>query len=370
MGIKQIVQIIKNFRQPKIKPAEMDKIYEEASVFVEKIPKEKFTEAVNSIFRTTKEPNAALSRLAELKKCAEELDCPQEIKDAIIKIEKETQEFVTRAETFSTKSRYDLFQENEYFHKKFEFDYNKIEKYFRKKMEATNYDKKYYHIWEMATDCRYTRPVEFKIEELPKGILPENGVYYHGTTKGRKVAKEGLSPFRSKQMDRAPREFGAGVYVTPDKGVASYFARIFGRIIPMKADVQRTAFVEEHGFSQLAYETTKLAQDAGIDVLKADRQNTAIRELIISRLFREAGYDSVYTANGMASGLFTRSIDDFIGKAQSQLVVFDHKKITLGEKKKLTQKISDELLQIKTMVTSTAHTCKTVFNDPFSMLFA
>ena len=366
MRIRQVINFVRKLRPAKINPAEMDKIYEEASVFVEKIPKEKFNKAVESIFLTKKEPNAALSRLGELRKCAEELNCPQEIKDAISRIEKETQEFVTRAETFSTKSKYELYEENNQFYEKYRFSFDKIEEYLSNKMEATHYDEKYYHAWRVATNCHYVRPVEFKIGELPKGILPENGIVYHGTTKGRKVAKEGLSPFRSRQ--NMAREFGAGVYTTPDKTIASYFARIFGRIIPMKANVERTAFVESVGFGSLARESAILAQEAGIDVLKTSRLNTAIRELIMNRLFREAGYDSVYTANGMASGFFTRSIDDFIGRPQSQLVVFDPKKITLGEKKKLSQKISDELLQIKTAIKSTAQTCKTAFNDPFSIM--
>jgi hypothetical protein len=70
----------------------------------------------------------------------------------------------------------------------------------------------------------------------------------------------------------------------------------------------------------------------------------------------------------MNSGLFTRSIDDFIGKAQSQLVVFDPKNITLGGKKKLSQKISDEILQIKTALSSNIYTIKTAFKDPLSIL--
>ena len=370
MRIKQILNFVQKFRPTKTNSAEMDKIYEEASLFVEKIPKENFTKAVNSIFRTTKEPNAALSRLAELRKCAEELDCPQEIKDAIIRIEKETQEFVKRAETFSTKSRYELFEENTRFHQKFIFDFDKIERYFRRKMEVTNYDDKYYNTWRIATGCNYVNPVEFKIEELPKGILPENGVFYHGTTKGHKVAKEGLSPFRSRQIGKNPREFGAGIYLTPDKSIASYFARIFGRIIPIKADIKHTAFVEDVGFGQLAYESLKIAQKTGLEIANTSKQNIAIRELIVNRLFREAGFDSVYTANGMSSGLFVRSIDDFIGKPQSQLVVFNPKNITIDKKKKLSQKISDELLQIKTAITSTASTCKTIFNDPFSIIMA
>lgn len=382
MRIKPILQFFQKFTQAKIKPAEMTRIYGEASAFVERIPKEKFSKAVSSIFKIDDKPHIALERLAELRKCAEELNCPKEIKDLINKIEKETRAFITRAETFSTSSKRCLYDENVFFNKQFEYDFQKIEKYFINKKEAfvnANKDmpwedklairKQYMDAWDIAGSCRYTTPIEdFKIVELPKGILPEDGMVYHGTTKARKIIKEGLSPFRSNQIDRAPREFGAGLYVTPNKGVASYFARIFGRIMPMKANVQKTAFVEEYTFGLLSRESTKLAQDAGIDVLENNKLNNAIRELIMTRLFKEAGYDSVYTANGMNSGLFTRSIDDFIGKAQSQLVVFDPKNITLGGKKKLSQKISDEILQIKTALSSNIYTIKTAFKDPLSIL--
>lgn len=377
--IKEIFQLVQCKSAAKRIIKNADNIYKEASVFVENIPKEKITEAVSQLFRPIGQPNQYLQDLSELKRLAEDAFCPKEIKEIIIQLERDAKTLIEKSENFSAGSKRALKTENYNFGNMHKAQTDKIldyytDKYWEELIKLDNPDtelmKKYKKLKEVSERFSFGRqPLDLRIGELPKGVLPENGQMYHGTTKARKIKKEGFSAFRTRQINVAPREFGAGIYLTPKKEVASNFAGISGRIMPVRANVEHTALVEEESFRQMSDEAIKLAIEAGINVNQRSPHNIAVQELILKRLFREAGYDSVYTANSMHAGLFTRSADDFFGKAQSQLVVFDPEKITLGEKKKLKERIKDEIMQIKSLITQNINAYKIAKEDPLCLAF-
>lgn len=222
----------------------------------------------------------------------------------------------------------------------------------------------YKNIRERILDLEYKSPFDERITQLPDGVLPKDGILYHGTRKPRTILREGFSTTKSNQS--VPREFGAGVYLTPDRKIASFFAGITGRIMHVRADVKNTALVNTAQFKSLARETGLLLQELGY---KSDTaEGKAVAELLTGRLFNRAGYDSVYTTNGMSYGLFAKSSDTWLGRAQSQLVVFDGAKVSSTGKKILVQKIKDELAQICTNVKVSYNLSKMCIKDPVGMM--
>ena len=345
--------------------AVINDIYNRALTKVNNIPKQKIEKVVKCLFKQTGEINSYIPDLIELLKLAKEVECPDNIKEDIQSFLNEAKILVKKSENNSVDSKKTIIEQGYIFLSKNEEKSKKIYDYFNDKycnvllnrINGTNKKlsddliKKYERLCELSKDFHLKRfPLDLRISELPKGILPENGKMYHGTKKAKKIMKTGFSTHYSKQIHIASREFGDGIYLTPEKEVASFFADITGRIMPVYARVKRTAFVESENFREMCYEVNQLAQEAGIEIKKRNAYNNAVRELIINRLFREAGYDSVYAANGMVYGLNIGSVDDILGRPQSQLVVFDSDKIVLAGKKNFIEKLKDEIMQIKSYI--------------------
>jgi len=198
--------------------------------------------------------------------------------------------------------------------------------------------------------------------ECPNGVLPNNGVFFHGTRKAGKVYKNGFSPFASNQVETAGRELGAGVYITPDVGVASYFSGMFGDIIPVKlAQGSKVAMVTEGTHKAMFEVLSKFIEErmpaAEFSKLPKGVKNTT-NECLMRNIFKKAGYDAAYTPKGYRAGggllgnLFQADINQVIGRQQSQLAVFSPEKLEIAPRtfKERVCDLKDKFNSLKAMI--------------------
>ena len=190
------------------------------------------------------------------------------------------------------------------------------------------------------------------VTECPKDVLPNDGVFFHGTKKQGKVYKEGFTPFVSNQLESSGREFGAGVYVTPDVRVAAYFSGLNGSVIPLKlGNDAKVALVNENSY-RVVNDIIGRFQSERIDAevfkkLPKDVQH-AFHECLIRQVFKNAGYDAAYIPKGVKSGgglfgigqILTPDINEVIGTQQKQLVVFSPEKLEITSRS-LKERIFD-----------------------------
>lgn len=185
-----------------------------------------------------------------------------------------------------------------------------------------------------------------KIGTVADGIIENGQTFYHGTTNQRSIIKKGfqLIPKKSQALVGS-RELGEGVYLTPDKSVASKYAGIFGGILPVKVDTQKIAAVNNAQLSSIMENITE----------KLGFQDPAATELIIKKLFQRNGYNAAYSREALGTGLFAQNklVDILSGGRQSQLAVFDPNDIRILDKT-LTERIYNEALQIGTVLKTPA----------------
>ena len=343
------VNAFKVFKGSKASAKATEQLYKKASAVVDSIPEAKLQETVGKLFKSQGSKNTYFEDLENIQKAVSEYNAPQEVRQAVENIKAKANSYVAECEegalsgkvrenyTYESQIRNDLYTIEDYAN---EIGNNGI---LQNNLEKMEYSTK---ILQDLLKVRQNSPFDARIGKLKDGILPKDGILYHGTKQPRAILKTGFSELRSNQVHKSSREFGAGVYLTPDKKIASHFAGIRGRILGVKADVKNTAMVNDKQFSGLTREAASLLSQTGYEA--GTKEGNAILELIMKKLFNKAGYDSVYTSNSMASGIFAKSADEWLGRAQSQLVVFDGAKVTSAGKKTFTQKIKDELLQIGT----------------------
>ncbi len=330
-----------------------DSIYSRAKSAVDSIPQERIDEAVKILFKPQGEGNSYLSDIETLRGALTQGNAPQEVIRSLDKIETRALAHIkSSSKDFAAGKAVKPFETGD-----IDEDFNAIRKYFFDKRfnsdlpfdEAGNKLREQYDVlMDRISQMHYrNNPFDSRIGRLKEGVLPADGRLYHGTTHAKAIEREGFSATKSNQLERASREFGAGVYLTPDRVVASNFAGVTGRIVPVEATVQNTAEVNVANFDKLSNEIFQIMHDEHI-YPTGTRFDNAYIELLNNRLFRTAGYDSVYTSNSMASGLFAKSADSWLGRPQSQLVVFDASKVKSIGSKPTSQKIKDEFLQLTT----------------------
>ena len=345
--MKYVNWVIKAFKYSK--PLKTDDLYKKASAIVDLIPEEALQKTVNTLYKPKGAVNTYLEDLEKIRSAAAKAKAPKVVNQAIENVTQKATSYITECENGALSGNIRTVHQ---YTDDVTNDYNVIQKFF--KTEAENNlgnSEKFYEFLNSAktTDnIRYKSPFDARIGDLAEGVLPEDGIFYHGTTQPRTILKTGFSEVYSNQVSKAPREFGAGVYLTPDRTIASHFAGIIGRIMHVKADVQNTAAVNSAQFSKISMELSRLLNSIGYQT--GTKEGNVVAELLMKKIFNKAGFDSVYTTEGMASGLFAKKADEWLGRAQSQLVVFDGAKVSASVKKTLKQKINDELLQIKTRI--------------------
>lgn len=197
-------------------------------------------------------------------------------------------------------------------------------------------------------DDKYNLQLKPNITECPKEILPQDGIFFHGTQKARKVYKNGFTNHASNQIETASRELGAGVYVTPDIGVASSFSGLFGNIIPVQMQQDtKIALVTENShrafFDTLNAFLGERMTAEEVKNIGAGKKNAMI-ECLTEKIFKQAGYDAAYIPKGVKGGGglfdFTPNINEVIGKNQSQLIVYSPEKLEIAPRT-FKERVSD-----------------------------
>lgn len=358
-----------------------EQVYERTKSAVENIPESKINEIVREMFVPVGVKSNFLSKIEELKKTTAQMQLPEDVLSAFKTIEVKATTIANKTETLNRAGKKVKPYLNNDFCKRYKKELETIKKYFEEQAKknsdlgfASNDSKyfaesnKYYDSLAKLSEMQNSRLGETRITEIADGILPKNNIFYHGTKKGQIVTKEGFSPYKNNQLDVSPRECGTGVYLTPDKAVAAYFAGIKGRILPVKAGVKNTAYVTQDKQDALTGMINSLLyKEDLISPYHRDKFSNAITELTMRRVYKTAGYDSVYTPNGFGGGLKT-SIDNFIGRKQSQLVIFDDNNTKIVTNKNFKNKLTDEFLQINAKFQSLLSTMKFVKKNPAEAL--
>lgn len=365
------VKVFNGLRSSKTGAKSCAKLYKQAAAVVDSIPESRWQQAVESLFKPQGSTTSYFDDLEKIRKAVAKQKAPKEVQQAVENIQSKAASYVADCEekalSGQVRSAYHYTDE-------VKEDYWTIMDYAEQEssriLSSSSPSLEQVHelndIMRMGLNLKPQSPFDARIGRLKDGILPQGGILYHGTKQPRTILRSGFTGTKSNQVSKNPREFGAGVYLTPDRKVASHFAGIRGRIMYVTADVKNTAAINDAQFDALAREAYSIAESMGVKF--GTKEGNATMELIVRNLFKKAGYDSAYTSHGMASGLFAKSSDEWLGKPQAQLVVFDGEKIASTGEKTITQKIKDELLQIGTRFKVIFNLTKMRNKDPIGFL--
>lgn len=348
-------------------------IYARAKSCVDNISESEISKVVNNVFKPKGSKNEFLSIFQEFKTIVPE-NLPKEVQNALNIIETKATKIANRTDKLNSEGKKVKSHLHLDFQKRYKKEFEIIKNYLieegkkngdlgirTNKSEYFIKSEKYYNAFEKFYHLADARLGENRITEIPSGILPKDKIVYHGTKRAKAIINEGFSLLHNNQLAESPRECGAGIYLTPDKDVAAHFAGIRGQIIPIKANVKNTAFVTQEKQDNLLGKINELlVKKELMSPYYRDKFGNAVTELTMQRVYKAAGFDSVYTPNGLGGGLST-SIDNYIGKKQSQLVIFDNKNTNILSKN-IKDKILNEVTQIKqkirTLISSTKFTLR------------
>ena len=186
-----------------------------------------------------------------------------------------------------------------------------------------------------------------KIREVASDEFKSGQMLYHGTKHAKAILKNGFSLVpKTGQATAASRELGQGIYLTPSKRAASFYAGLKGDILHLKMNEGKIAAVNNNQLSKIiAAERSMLGDDAF---------EPAIQELIIKTLFQRNGYCAAYSREALGGGFFydpRKIIDALAGGKQSQVCVFDPSDIKiLG--KSLAERVENQKMQIGSLLKS------------------
>lgn len=206
--------------------------------------------------------------------------------------------------------------------------------------------------------------------DCPEDIIGKGQTLFHGTQAPKKVYKNGFTPYVSNQLSRAPRELGAGIYVTPDVKVASHFSSIQGNIIPVKlAEDTKIAFVDEQSYKGITSKINEFLLERiplnDINKMHSEEKN-ALMEILYQKIFQDSGYDAAYLPKGMQQGLnlFGGDINKVCGRPQSQVVIFNPEKLQITDRG-----LKDRIFDFKDKLVSMKKTLEYVHDNPLTALF-
>lgn len=315
--------------------SEMETAYKKAQDLIKKMENEgKFKNGYDEVLNVFKEPKYKANIYEHLEQVSNILEkdgnAPKNVKKSI--------ETITK----NLKMHYEEIEKNlesgkeitENMSKKFvednKTDFKNISKYIQNKRTQNPVDFSLANLEGYFSDIflESSLGINPSIKACPEGILPKDGVFYHGTRKNKNIYEKGFSPYSSRQVETSARELGAGVYVTPDVNVAAGFSSLGGTIIPVKLNGGKVALVTENSHKALL---DKLYDYLGKSINKESFESlsnvdkNAFMESFIQKVFKDAGYDAAYVPRGIKyTGLvdLTPDINEVIGRNQSQLVVF------------------------------------------------
>lgn len=355
-----------------------------AKNYVKTIPEKAWDEMSNALFQTASDKTLPLiENLKKLKQSClkNDTNMPKEVEQAFHELERKAIVFNERLGVAKSKGKTP--QNVEDFGEKFKENNKKqidiIEDYLDKlEVKMCGYDLPYKEFEANKESFKESRKTISKIrffanevfDILPKdiynhkiipladGILEQGQTFYHGTGNASRIKKAGFSLLPSKyQAGIAPRELGEGVYMTPDKEVAAYYAGINGSIVQANVELKNVAVVNNYQQSKIPEVIRK--------VLGVNLSSTFSIEAIVKELFKRNGYDAIYSREALGTGFSadTKLIDKLSGGKQSQLVVLDAENIKIIDKT-FKQRVENQLLQTKRFAKNIVSTLKDmIFKD-------
>ena len=167
------------------------------------------------------------------------------------------------------------------------------------------------------------------LKDMPEELMPQNNIFFHGSRRSSGIYRHGLSPYSSGQLNLSGREFGAGLYVTPDERVAQNFTYITGKIVPVKIENAKLAIADSKVGDAIQNAVGEIFLHLNLDikdfVINRKKYN-ALNEIIARKAFIDAGYDGIYLERAVTSGIFKNVLPDtnkIFGMEQKQVVLFD-----------------------------------------------
>lgn len=196
--------------------------------------------------------------------------------------------------------------------------------------------------WEKMSKllfCEFKSPNDMRICRIEEGVFAQD-IFYHG----EKVNK----PPKSYKLDENSiicEEMGDGLYITPSKKVAAFWAGINGKIFKLKLNTDKIAQVNQN-------QIETMIRVIANNVKGFDSNPTGQRlNVIIRILFQKNGYDAAYAKKSMSNGFKDagKFFDSLIGESQQQLAIYTNSVVEVLPKN-FIEKISNQIQQIKSCI--------------------
>lgn len=199
--------------------------------------------------------------------------------------------------------------------------------------------------WNKMSKMLFCEPTskfsdDTRIRGIDKGIFHKEQIFYHGEQINRKT--------KSYIIDEDHiicEELGDGIYITPSKKVAAFWAGIKGNIFKLKLNTDKIAQVNQ---KQIETMVNVIANNArGFNANPTGQR----LNIIIRMLFQKNGYDAAYAESSMSNGFKNAGIffDTMIGERQQQLAIYNNNVVEVLSKN-LKEKFSYQILQIKSYI--------------------
>lgn len=350
------------------KPSVLAAKYSDAKQFVANVSYETWRKISMDVFEANNSKTPLLQKIDYMKSALKKhnIDVPQDVSDAISVVEHKATVFADRMKLAKSKGKTPKNVYNYGFKFRERPEIKKINNYFddtiSKFMDKWSDDiyfgdgvssKDYESIVKELSKLRdsmqniYSSDLfDVRIGKVSDDIIKQDQVFYHGTTSARSILKNGfMAKAGREQSVIAGRELGEGVYISPDKKVASWFAGFRGSILPLRVNTKNVAVVNNEQQNIILQSFRKYI---GVNSLN----KPAHLELLMKELFQRNGYNCAYSSQALGNGLFgdicRKSADIAAGGKQSQLVVFDPADIQILSKT-LSDRVANHSLQLKTL---------------------
>ena len=369
-GAKQIVQYSKQIKQAG-KAINLPEMRLTAQQQVAQIPENLWTEMSNTIFRQKGEPLSIFNdRIKFIRShCAKTgTAIPEDVSESLALLEQKSNIFATRLNRSISRGIEPQYTYNygEKFANKHSEHMDKV-KNFVVKLEETAKSRweqvprtegvlkqelgdEWLKLCKIDCDFRYLDTdnlVNLKIGKVSDEVIHSGQTFYHGTGKATAIQKEGFSLLpKPHQAATSSRELGEGVYLTPNRKVASHYAGACGNVMHLDVNLKKVAAVNNDQLMMMNRVIKLYLKESGIEITQP-----AVMEQIIKELFTRNGFNAVYTRNALSTGegLFGfrqgKIIDAISGGKQSQLVVFNPEDISILNKS-FTQRLQNQKDQV------------------------
>ena len=146
-----------------------------------------------------------------------------------------------------------------------------------------------------------------------------------------------------------------------------------GKIVPVKVENARIAVIDDKKYSEIVSKIISFIRDISLNEIKYEssndyktiwsalknrQKNNAAVEILINKMFTQAGYDGVYLSKGIIAGndflkdIKILDVNNIFGMNQTQLALFNPEKLTI-QSRGFTDRLKDvykgsvALIQVK-----------------------